>query len=274
MAINKSNAGDIVTTEFKLYTGLVNMKVVAINPVTAEQIEELGYKKPANNPEYVSVNEEGISKVRLDFYLENKTNKIRTKMALWLENKDRVAQSGKFEYINNQAQSCFADTPDAYTWFDGSTARKAKVGETVLHDFVKVWANVSTKADASGNLPECKLEGISQLFVGDFSELQSLVRDLSDYEIKVLLGVRQVEGTDDNGMPKVSHYQDVYTKMFARSYQKSNNPWLKKLSDEYGAYKQNYQNSLLLQEFNPDSIVNPTTTANSSGSEDTGDVPF
>lgn len=275
MAINKSNAGDVVTTEFKLYTGLINMKVVAINPATAEQIEALGYKKPNQNPEYITTDDEGVLKVRLDLYLENADHNVKTKMALWLENKERISQSGKFEYINNQAQSCFADTPDAYAWFDGSTARKATVGETTLHDFVKVWANVSTKADAAGKLPECKLEGIPAMFNGNFSELQSLVNDLSDYEVKVLLGVRTVEGEDDNGMPKVNYYQDVYTKMFARSYQKSNNPWLKKLSDEYGAYKQEYQNSLLLQEFNPNNVATPTANQEGTTTEAGGDdMPF
>lgn len=270
MAINKSNANEQVTVEFKLHTGLCNMSIVAINPSTADQIEALGYRKPQADPEYLSINSEtGAKKIRLDIYLENKTMNIRTKMALWLENTERISQTGKNEWINNQAQSCYAEQADVYDWFDHTTARKALVGETTLHDFIKVWANVGTKADANGVIPECKLENINAIFDKDFSELQGLVRDLSEYEVKILLGVRQVDSTDENQMPKVSNYQDVYTKMFARSYQKSYNVWLKKLGDEYGAYKQNYQDSLELQEFNPSSTPTPN-----AGTPSTDETPF
>ena len=107
MAIAKSDANEQVTVEFKLYTGLCNMKIVAINPSTPEQIEALGFRKPNQAPEYHSIDSDsGNTKIRLDIYLENKEKNIRTKMALWLENADRISQSGKNEWINNQAQSC------------------------------------------------------------------------------------------------------------------------------------------------------------------------
>ena len=267
MAINKSGANEVVTVEYEKFTGLCDIEVVAINPRTADEIEALGYKKPANDPEYITIDSDnGHKKVRLDFYLEYKENgtvKVRTKMALWAEEVERVSQSGNYQWINNSAQSCYSASLETLSanermaWFKTNTARKALVGEVVLHDFVKVWANVSTKPDANGNAPECRLEKFRDIFNGDFSELQELVRDLQGYKVKVLLGVRVVEGTDENQMPTINCYQDVYTKMFARSYQTSMKNWNDKLADEYGAYKHNYQNSLRFQKFDETAIDTP-----------------
>jgi hypothetical protein len=267
MAINKSSKNEVVTVEFEKFTGLCNMEVVAINPSTTGEIENLGYKKPANEPEYITVDQEnGHKKVRIDVYLEKKDGinvKVRAKLAFWLEQIDKVSQSGNYQWINNIAQSCYALSTDAIIanekmkWFDTSVARKALIGEVSLHDFVKVWANVGTQPDENGVVPECRLEKFRDIFNGDFSELHGLVNDLSGYEVKVLLGIRVVESTDDNDMPIHNFYQDVYSKMFARSYQTSTKPWNDKLSDEYGAYKNDYQNSLIFQKFDESKFIIP-----------------
>ena len=89
MAFN-SNASDTkVFKEIKLYTGLHNMKVVAINP-TKDKLEEMGYK-PQNDPVYLTVEGE-VKKLRLDFHLLGDSpegEKIMTKVAFFLENQHR-----------------------------------------------------------------------------------------------------------------------------------------------------------------------------------------
>jgi hypothetical protein len=70
MAFNPNKSDEKVFREIKLYTGLHNMKVVAINPTKA-QLEEMGYK-PQNDPVYLTVEEE-VKKLRLDFHLHGES---------------------------------------------------------------------------------------------------------------------------------------------------------------------------------------------------------
>ncbi len=100
MSLNGNSSDKPVFQEIKLYTGLANMKVVAINPTKAE-MEAMGMK-PQNDPIYLTQDQEGVKKLRLDFYLNHKTMNIRTKVSFFLEDKYRTDKDGKkAEWINN-----------------------------------------------------------------------------------------------------------------------------------------------------------------------------
>lgn len=253
MAIKANKGNEVVTNEVKLYTGVAKVRVVAVNPDMAA-MQEMGMKNVKDEPQYVSSTDEGHNKVRLDFYLQSDKPAIKAKLSFWLEDVETITKAGdKKQFINHIAQSTYATSEAAlYDWFDTTDVRVAKRGEADLHEFLRAWANVK-----SGE--ECKID-VAPFFESDFSELQSLVGMLSVNEIQVLLGVRVA----DNG----NTYQDVYNRHFERSYTKSTKGWIKKLSDTYSTYKNDYQGELTLQEYAGPTSVTPSNGSVPSGTSD------
>lgn len=255
MGFNPNSSEKQVVQESKLYTGLTNMKVVAINPNKA-QLEALGYK-PQSEPVYITV-EDGIKKLRLDFYLTHKDYPMKTKVAFFLENRIRTNQSGtKAEWINNFGRTAWGDLtepPKDLKWFDATTARLAKVGEFDLHNFLINWLNISPNDEA-------KLDKFDALFVGDYSELKSLFNNAKNNEIRVLLTVRD------------GKYQSVYGKYFDRATNKRTNYWeahIKSQTEAGFAPKEDFQNSFIFQEWKEPTVM--MDTANEK--EDNDNNPF
>jgi hypothetical protein len=59
MGFNPNKSDEKVFKEIKLYTGLGNMKVVAVNP-SKDSLEQMGYK-PQNDPVYLTKDEKSQS---------------------------------------------------------------------------------------------------------------------------------------------------------------------------------------------------------------------
>jgi len=240
MSFNPNSSEKQVVQEGKLYTGLANMKVVAINP-NKMQLEALGYK-PQAEPVYATT-EDGVKKLRLDFYLAHKEHSMRTKLAFFLENKPRVNVDGtKAEWINNFGRTAWG-TPDAapagLKWFDASTARAAKVGEADLHNFLINWLNISPNDEA-------KLDKFDALFLGDYSELRSLLSGAGTNEVRVLLTVRD------------GKYQAVYGRYFDRATNKRTNYWeahIKSQTESGYPPKEDFQNSFTFQEWKEPTVM-------------------
>ena len=239
MAIKSNSSDKPVVKEGKLYTGLHNMRVVAINPTKAE-LEKLGYN-PRNESNYLSKAEDGAEKVRIDFYLTGKNPEgeegIRTKVALFLENRERVNKDGtKREWINDFGRTAWGSKdapPTGLKWYDASTARPAKVGEGDLIAFIINWMNVAPTDEAS-------LDNLEGLFKGDYSELKQLLTANPNNEVRVLLGVRE------------GKYQSVYNKYFDRATNKRNTYWetfIKAQTEAGYPPREDFQNSFMFQEY-------------------------
>lgn len=241
MAAIESNKSDKkVVNEKVLYTGLVNVNVVAVNPNQAElkamginAKEEVVYTTDVDAKEGVPAHK----KTRLDFYISAVSPLIKTKLTLWLEDSPRVNKNGdKHEYINKVAQSTWSPIgmEPTYDWFKKEGVRVAKIGEVTLHEFLSAWANVESNKN-------CQLETIAKIAIGDVTELKGLVAGLKENLVKVLLGVN----TSKDG----NRYQTVYTKHFGRSYQGAGS-FVKALENQYGEFKDaDYQNSLELKTY-------------------------
>lgn len=240
MGFNPNSSEKAVVQENKLYTGLTNMKVVAINP-NKMQLESLGYK-PQSEPVYASV-EDGTKKLRLDFYLVHPELSIRTKIAFFLEDKPRTNMDGtKGEWINVYGRTAWGTTdaaPVELKWFDATTARPAKVGESDLHNFLINWLNVRPNDEA-------RLDKFEALFVGDYSELKGLLAVAKDNEIRVLLTVKD------------GKYQGVYGRYFDRATNKRTNYWeahIKSQTEAGYAPKEDFQNSFVFQEWKESPVM-------------------
>ncbi len=221
MAFTPNDSTTKVFKEIKLYTGLHNLKVVAINPSKA-QLEEMGFK-PQNDPVYLTTEGSGktkVRKLRLDFHLQGDVpndgeanNVIKTKVAFFLEDQYRTNRDGdKAEWINDFGRTAWSlqgspdEPPTGLNWFDHETARRSHVGEADLHLFLVNWLNI-------GPDDEAKMDNYLALFDEDYSEVHSLMAGNIDNEIRVLLTVRD------------SKYQSVYNKYFDRASNRRTNYW-------------------------------------------------
>jgi len=261
MALNGNSSEKAVYQENRLYTGLTTMKVTAINP-TKSEMEALGMRVQ-NEPVYFSQTEEGVKKLRLDFFLSHKTLNIRTKVSFFLEDRFRTNQNGtKVEWINNFGRSAWGDvdTPpsgESMKWFDSSSARKAKVGEADLHAFLINWLNIAP-AD------EAKLDKFDALFLGNYAELRSLLTKFPENEIRVLLTVKE------------GKYQSVYNRYFDRATNKRNNYWESYIKGQTEAGyppKEDFQNDFALKEWIEPTVLEESTV-DSSNSANAESDPF
>lgn len=265
MGFNANSSDKPVVQESKLYTGLYNMKVAAINPNKA-QLEEMGYK-PQNDPVYISKDDDGTDKVRLDFFLVGDApeagREIRTKIAFFLENKHRVNKDGnKAEWINDFGRTAWG-TPEApptgLKWFDNATARPSKVGEYELHLFLINWLNIQPGDEA-------KLDNFNALFAGNYGELLALLNANKNNEIRVLLTVRD------------GKYQSVYNRYFDRATNNRTTYWeshIKKQSEAGYPPKEDFQNDLMFKEWTEPSIMSDMSTDTDTAATKTAeDDPF
>lgn len=255
MAINANSSDKPVVSEGKLFTGLTNMKVIGINPNKA-QLEAYGFR-PQSEPQYTSI-DNGVKKVRLDFYLEGigpDGYQIRTKVAFFLEDQHRTNKEGtKAEWINDLGRTAWGtptEPPKDFRWFDASTARLSKVGENELHLFIINWLNVQPGDEA-------KLEKFDALFDGNYAELLQLLAANPNNEVRVLLCIRD------------GKYQSVYGRYFDRATNNKTAYWNKHIEKQTKAGyppKEDFQNDLAFKEW-----VEPTVIGDGTASNNTSDT--
>lgn len=261
----KSNSSNVqVVSSGAKWTGVVNMKVVAINPTKAE-MEKMGMQ-PKKDPEYFTETAEKKS-FRLDVFLYNAEKKISAKVAFFLENKVRWNQANtKVEWINKFGQTSWSsnetDMPN-YDWFKKEGARPAYVGEATLTSFIAAWANTGPEDQAT-------FDNIKALATGDLTEFKSVLASIPNNEVQVLLGVKQTEK---------GYFQDVYTGYFDRPYSRAFTKWVKALESDYGSFKSDYQGDLNLRIYEKGNIVKQDTPTDlnvppSTGGETTGGYKF
>jgi hypothetical protein len=169
--------------------GPILLKVLAINPTLSELNNTLGYKSE-KEPEYLSEGEGGVKKCRLDIYVQGKDEPTyKSKITIFLEDKQMKAKSGNFGIMNNYLQGYFGDNvvwkasieeaiamtgKNGNTWFKADGARIAFQGEGDLYKFIMNWSNTDTMKE------DCVLEDTKALFKGNFKELQGLVKLLAN----------------------------------------------------------------------------------------------
>lgn len=215
-----------------LYVGIAPVKVLAVNP-TLEELQAIGVQAK-QEPQYVGVNIGGDEYNKIIIWVEHKSPDFKTKIEFLVKPEPKVSQSGKTQWTNNIGQFAYADSKasEAYEWFKDEGVRKAFVGEEKLMDFVKAFANVA-------NGDDCYLETWKEVSSGDVKELRELIKLLPENRVRVLLGVKDEK------------YQQVYDKHFGRLKPKRDDLFIKKLNDDYGAFKAEYNKTLLLEEYSP-----------------------
>ena len=238
MAIQSNASTEEVVGGIKTYSGLTNVKVLAVNPTMAElHAMDINVKQEPNYK--VSFSDQDYSKVV--FWLANEDGNF--KLEVLMTNTPRVSQAGKHQWINAVGQSTWSTDAPTYEWWKSEGQRKAYVGEETLINFVKAWANV-----ASGD--EVSFDTMDAIANGDLTEIKELVKALTTNEVRVLIGVK-----DDK-------YQQVYTKYFGRVKPQRNDLFVKALNDDYGSFNADFNADLVWGTHKPTSeLISPDAPA-------------
>lgn len=173
-----------VLKQYVIYTGVTQVKVLAVNP-TMEKLQSLGYNV-STEPVYVT-EQDGIRKVRVDFYVQN--NKMQGKIPFFLQDEQRMSNNKtSYEYINNYGQTTWASSleealnktgKNGKKWFKEDGARVAYVGESNLINFLSQWLN--TNED-----DKVYIEDMDALFKGNVKELEFYVKNAASNVVWIL----------------------------------------------------------------------------------------
>jgi hypothetical protein len=232
MAIQSNASTEEVMGGMKTFSGLTNVKVVAVNPTMAElHAMDINVKQEPN----YTVEFSGEEYNKVVFWIANTDGNF--KLEILMQNKPRISQTGKHQWLNAIGQSTWSHTEPSkvlnteeddgptgepkYPWWKVEGERKAYTGEETLINFTKAWANV-----ASGD--EVSYDTMALIATGAVAEIKELVKALSTNEVRVLIGVKD------------SKYQQVYTKYFGRVKPERDDLFTKSLNDAYGTFNADF----------------------------------
>tara|TARA_R100001509_G_scaffold156249_1_gene119360 strand:- start:571 stop:1320 length:750 start_codon:yes stop_codon:yes gene_type:complete len=235
MAIKSNDSNvEVAGGGIKLYSGLGNFKVIAVNPTMAE-LHEMGIMVKQDPNYFVELN--GTEYFKLTFWIKNAD--LTTRFDILMNGSERVSQTGKNQWINAIGQSTWSDGEPEYDWFKKEGLRKALTGEETLINFVKQWANVA-------NGDEVYFDSIAKIVKGDVTEVKALVKLLENNEVRLLIGVKD------------GKYQTVYTKVFGRVKPQRDDLFVKNLNDDYGTFNAEFDTTLSWGVFTPElAVVTP-----------------
>ena len=232
---------------FKLYSGIATVGIVAINPTKAELSKIYG-TSVEKDPEYISkMKDTNVDQIRLDFIVATDPNKnngvnFKSKISFFIGgaanyNKDKT----KVKVINKYGETAWVPgdlkVPENMSWYNTEGMRVAFIGEEELVNFIKTYMNIPVRSwkDTNGvthtidnpEEAEALLEKIPMYFKGDISEIRDIIKMRPTNEIKVLFGIK----TTDNNM----QYQVAYTQMFLKSSSKNYDRLEKDVNDRQKA---------------------------------------
>ena len=257
MSIEVNKSSDEVIGSIKYWTGVGNFKVVGINP-TMEEAKALGVNL-RSEPVYTDVQIGDNVRNKIIFFVKNEENNILTRVEFLVSPDLEVSRQGNSRIINDYGRHTWGASVEAIkanpkmSWFSTTNATLAYVGQCALTDFVAAWANVASEGKIT-------FDTIAQIVKGNVTELRQLLASIRDNEVRLMLGVKVA----DDG----KQYQMVYSKWYGRPYIKNNSTLIKRLGEEYGEFKAEYDPSdLSLREFSGQSF------ATASAEEDAGSAP-
>lgn len=246
MAIKSNQSTDeVVGGGIKLYSGLSNFNVIAVNP-TLDELHDLGIMLKSEPNYYVEFS--GEEYFKLTFWIKNED--LTTRFEILMNNKPRISQSGKHQWLNNAGQSTWSNDAPTYDWWKTEGTRHAFTGEETLVNFVKAWANVANGDDVY-------FESIDKIVRGDVAEVKALVKVLASNQVRLLIGVKD------------GKYQSVYTKVFGRIKPQRDDVFVKNLNDDYGAFNAEFDTTLAWGPFSPQlALVTPDAEDDSPAESD------
>jgi hypothetical protein len=251
MAIESNNSEEVVAGGgYQLYTGIAAVSVVAVNPSLSE-LQAIGINAK-DDPKYsVEINGEEYNKIV--FYLRHDDPNLTVRFDILAKPEHRMSKNGKAMWVNNIGQMTWSEDAPAYDWWkNGSSSRKAYVGEDTLVNFTKAWANVANGGKIS-------FDTIDAIMKGDVKELKELVKALSANKLRVLIGVKDEK------------YQVVYNRHFGRLKPANDMLFVKALNEDYGSFNAEYSKDLKFGVYSPTLITADTASEETPFKDDSKD---
>jgi len=206
--------------DFSKKVGLVECKVVAINPSTEEYKEHFNIElsEDSKATEYLGTSKVGNNTtLRIDVWLEAIKNNERFKVTFFLEDKVRENKEDspirKKQYINAVGSCSWADDPNHLpTWFVARDYREAFVGEEDLYNFLRTWLGELDYRSAETTL---QLEW-KKLMKGNVKDLTDLID--GEWCSNVIALATVIVKPDKEDETKVKEFQGIYNKAFLPPY--------------------------------------------------------
>lgn len=213
----------------KLFTGVENFKVIAINP-TKEQLEKIYGREINYDPQYMNETkvsdgdgEREVKQIRLDFYLSNEDtqNPINTKISFYVSATHHKSQTGKLKVINDFGKTTWlteedikaGSVPQNMSWYNTSGLKVARRGEEEVLDFIANLLNLpfdlSKLTDISDAYARVSKDEWNTIFGGDVTLFEKGIESTNN-KVGVLLGVKTKQ---DGGLT-----QSAYTRLSLRQY--------------------------------------------------------
>jgi hypothetical protein len=190
----------------KLYTGVENFKVIAVNP-TKEELAKIYGRDITFDLEYINETEvkdgagdRKVPQVRLDFYLSNEEG-VNVKASFYVAKTFHQSATNKFKVVNDFGRTTWltkeaidsGSVPENMHWYNSSGLKVAKRGEEEVLSFIINLLNipydltkVADVSEAYARIPEADWE---KIFAGDFSILRAAIESTNN-KIGMLLGVK------------------------------------------------------------------------------------
>jgi hypothetical protein len=278
--------------ERKIYLGVENFNVVAVNP-TLDEMKDMGMN-PNEEPQYVTKVEreyDGVKQeydqVQIRMFLDNNNEnmRIRTQVSFNIVKTNHLSSTGKYLVLNKYGSSTWLEEdyigadelPANMQWYMNEDVKKAYRGEPGLVDLMKALYNLpyvnqkSTKEVKEKGVAMFGDADLEKLFKGDFTALRKMiVVNAAQQEVGFLLGAKEVEG---------EYRQTLFGRMPLKSYVKKTNKTDKLVKEVADAQANNAYADVIfdlgdtkLKEFNAE--LHAETPDNNIGGDDDDDLPF
>lgn len=200
--------------ESKKWIGLVECKVVAVNPDEEQYVELTGntVKEGSKQFDYLGTDDEGNKQLRVDFWMQDVKDEEKIfKTSYFLKNVVRTNKDGsKKEYINQIGNTSWAESVNSLNAdFKKTDYRECHEGESDMYGFLRVWISQLDYKDADAVLD---VEW-NKLMKGNVKELRNLIDCEYSSNILVPVGIKTTEKTMEDGTTKLVTYQSVYKKI-------------------------------------------------------------
>jgi hypothetical protein len=225
MAVKQNDSEEAVAGGIALFTGPVNVQVVAVNPTLAQLNKmELMFQQ---EPKY-TVNFGGDDLQKIVFWARNaEGNYFPIEFLIAPGPWESKKSPGKLKWLNKIGQESWSPknsdgTQDASAlpdWYDAKQGGYiCPRGYDGLIEFIKSWANVANK-------DEVFLETCDAICKGDVEELKELIKALKSNRTRILTYVRD------------GKYQAVYTRHFGRVKPQNDHHFVTAINKPYGEIK-------------------------------------
>jgi len=241
----------------KLYVGVENFHVTAVNPTLAE-LNAMGIPATVEPTYHGKLKRDmGAGELEYDYFsvrvfLDNRDAKsnIRTQAQYTVLRDHHFSSTGKFAVINKYGTSTWLEEdainslnfPKNMQWLIPDGVKKAYRGEASIIDFIKALRSLNNikmetpVAERSKGIINFDDKDLDKLFKGDFTDIRKIILATPDAKVGFLLGVKTIDGKER---------QALYNRLPLKAYVRATNSTdylIKQVTEaqEKGSYADTY----------------------------------